>query len=175
VTLFYLPTLQRSGGGIDDSTRTDNGIFFRFPYRFLSPDGRCYSFDERANGYSRGEGVGCVFLKPLEDAIRDGDPIRAVIRNTGSNQDGKTPGITLPSREAQEDLIRSVYAKARMDPLDTCFVECHGTGTPAGDPLETEALANVFTKGRSPEKPLLIGSVKTNVFTAPTCFASLMT
>ncbi|KUI54273.1 Lovastatin diketide synthase LovF [Cytospora mali] len=132
--------------------------------RFLSPNGRCYSFDERANGYSRGEGVGCVFLKPLADALRDGDPIRAVIRNTGANQDGKTSGITLPNREAQEDLIRSVYAKANMDPTMTSFVECHGTGTLAGDPLETAAIANIFTKNKPDHSPpLLIGSVKTNI------------
>ncbi|KAH8883107.1 putative polyketide synthase [Thozetella sp. PMI_491] len=131
--------------------------------RFLSPDGRCYSFDERANGYSRGEGVGCVFLKPLADALRDGDPIRAVLRNTGSNQDGKTPGITLPSRDAQEELIRSVYEQANMDPAATSYVECHGTGTLAGDPLETSALANVFTSMRSAGDKLLIGSVKTNI------------
>ncbi|KAI0009070.1 putative polyketide synthase [Xylariaceae sp. FL0662B] len=131
--------------------------------RFLSPDGRCYSFDDRANGYARGEGVGCVFLKPLKDAIRDGDPIRAIIRNTGSNQDGKTPGITLPSREAQEELIRSVYEKANIDPAVTSFVECHGTGTAAGDPLETAAIANVFTSKRPPGKTLRIGSVKANI------------
>ncbi|RFU23814.1 hypothetical protein B7463_g12524, partial [Scytalidium lignicola] len=131
--------------------------------QFLSPDGRCYSFDERANGYSRGEGVGCVFLKPMADAIRAGDPIRAVIRNTGSNQDGRTPGITLPSGKAQEELIRSVYAKANIDPAITAFVECHGTGTVAGDPLETAALANVFTSIRPPDKTLRIGSIKTNI------------
>jgi acyl transferase domain-containing protein len=67
---------------------------------FLSPDGRCYSFDHRANGYGRGEGVGCVILKPLDEALKNGDVIRAVIRNTGINQDGKTPGVTFPSAEA---------------------------------------------------------------------------
>ena len=131
--------------------------------RFLSPDGRCYTFDERANGYARGEGVGCLYLKPLDAAIQDGDTIRGVIRNTGVNQDGKTSGITLPSGKAQEELIESVYSKAGLNPLDTTYVECHGTGTPAGDPLETGAIAKVFGPGRPPEKPLRIGSVKTNV------------
>lgn len=130
---------------------------------FLSPDGRCYSFDDRANGYSRGEGAACVLLKPLKDAIRDNDPIRAVIRNTGTNQDGRTAGITLPNGAAQESLIKAVYAAANIDPGLTSFVECHGTGTAAGDPIETEALANAFTAKRSPEDVLRIGSVKANV------------
>ena len=108
---------------------------------FLSPDSRCYSFDHRANGYSRGEGVGTVILKPLSAALRDGNTIRAVVRGTGVNSDGRTPGITMPSKEAQETLIRDVYSKAGLDPRDTGFVEAHGTGTPAGDPVEAGAIA----------------------------------
>jgi acyl transferase domain-containing protein len=109
-----------------------------------------------------------VFLKPLADALRDGDPIRAIIRNTGTNQDGKTAGITLPSQQAQEDLIRSVYAKAKIETTATSFVECHGTGTQAGDPAETAAIANVFTKHRpAGSDPLRIGSIKTNVSRTP--------
>lgn len=132
--------------------------------RFLSPDGRCYTFDERANGYARGEGVGYLILKPLEDALRDRDAIRAIIRGSGSNSDGKTSGITLPSGTAQEQLIRDVYDTAGLDPLDTEYVECHGTGTQAGDPQETSTLARVFsTPERSPGIPLRIGSVKTNI------------
>ncbi|KAH8799346.1 putative polyketide synthase [Xylogone sp. PMI_703] len=131
--------------------------------RFMSPDGRCYTFDDRANGYARGEGVGCVILKPLEDALRDGDTIRAVIRGTGSNQDGKTSGITLPSGTAQELLIRSVYESAGLDPLETSYVEAHGTGTSAGDPLEAGALSRVFCPARSSDEPLRIGSIKTNI------------
>ena len=131
--------------------------------RMLSPDGRCYTFDSRANGYSRGEGVGCLLLKPLQDAVRDGDTIRAIIRGTGSNSDGRTQGITMPSKEQQEALIRSVYAKARIDPAETDFVECHGTGTPAGDPLETEAVSRAFCEDRQRQNPLRIGSVKTNI------------
>lgn len=133
-------------------------------FRFLSPDGRCYTFDERANGYARGEGVGCLILKPLRDALNDNDTIRAVIRGSGSNQDGKTSGITLPSGTAQEELARSVYAAAGLSPLETEYVECHGTGTQAGDPQETGALSRVFAgPARPPDRPLRIGSIKTNV------------
>ncbi|GES58268.1 polyketide synthase [Aspergillus terreus] len=131
--------------------------------KFLSPDGRCHTFDEKANGYARGEGIGCVILKPLSDALRDNDPIRAIIRASGSNQDGRTPGITLPSGAAQEALIRSVYKRAGLSPLHTEFVETHGTGTQAGDPTETGALGRVFAENRDPNKPLRIGSIKTNI------------
>lgn len=87
------------------------------------------SFDHRATGgFGRGEGVGCVILKPLDEAIRDGDKIRAVIRNSGINQDGKTVGITMPSSDAQKALTRAVYQSADLDPLETAYVECHGTG-----------------------------------------------
>ncbi|KAL5355510.1 hypothetical protein BJX96DRAFT_184127 [Aspergillus floccosus] len=131
--------------------------------KFLSPDGRCHTFDEKANGYARGEGVGCVILKPLYDALRDNDPIRAIIRGSASNQDGRTPGITLPSGASQEALIRSVYKRAGLDPSETEFVETHGTGTQAGDPIETGALGKVFAENRDPYRPLRIGSIKTNI------------
>jgi acyl transferase domain-containing protein len=129
----------------------------------MSPDGRCYTFDERSSGYARGEGVGCLLLKPLADALKDGDTIRAIIRGTGSNQDGKTAGITMPNGGTQEDLVRSFYDTAGLDPLETEYVECHGTGTQAGDPLETGALSRVFGPNRHVNNPLRIGSVKTNV------------
>lgn len=96
-------------------------------HRFLSPDGRCYSFDERGNGFGRGEGAACIVLKPLHEALKAGDTIRAVIRNSGTNQDGKTSGITLPSGQAQFELIRSLYKSAGLDPLQTSYVEAHGT------------------------------------------------
>lgn len=96
---------------------------------FLSKDGRCYSFDSRANGYARGDGVGVVVIKPLVNALRDGDTIRAVIRSSASNQDGKTPGITYPSKESQERLIRETYQKAGLDMGITRYIEAHGTGT----------------------------------------------
>ncbi|KAJ5327981.1 hypothetical protein N7452_008371 [Penicillium brevicompactum] len=130
---------------------------------FLSPDGRCYAFDERANGYARGEGIAVLLLKRLDDALADGDTVRAIIRGTGCNQDGKTPGITMPNGVSQEDLIRSVYTKTGLDPLETSYVECHGTGTQAGDTTETGALKAVFGSGRQLRNPLMIGSVKTNI------------
>ncbi|PVH88801.1 hypothetical protein DL98DRAFT_477463 [Cadophora sp. DSE1049] len=128
---------------------------------FLSPDGRCHSFDQRANGYARGEGVSCVILKPLDEALRNRDVIRAVIRNSAMNQDGKTPGITFPSAAAQASLAEKVYAQAGLDPMETTYVETHGTGTQAGDPVEASALHSTFGKSRS--DPLRIGSIKTNV------------
>src|SRR5712664_3281673 len=94
---------------------------------FLSKDGKCYSFDHRANGYSRGEGFGVMVLKRVSDAIRDGDTIRAVIRNTACNQDGRSPGITQPTKKAQLDLIRHTYEKIGLDMGSTRFFEAHGT------------------------------------------------
>lgn len=132
-------------------------------HHFLSPDGKSFSFDHRANGYSRGEGIGAVLLKPLDDALRDGDTIRAVIRGSGSNQDGKTPGITLPSLEAQAALIRTVYKDAGLDYEQTSFFEAHGTGTAAGDPIELGALGATFGVKRNPGNPLHVGSLKANI------------
>jgi acyl transferase domain-containing protein len=97
---------------------------------FFSNDSRSYSFDHRANGYGRGEGFGVIVMKRLSDALRDGNTIRAVVRATASNQDGRTPGITQPSRDAQERLIRKTYEKAHLDLGWTRYVEAHGTGTP---------------------------------------------
>ena len=131
----------------------------------LSPDSRCYAFDHRANGYARGEGLGVVILKPLDAALRHNDMIRAVVRGSGVNQDGKTRGLHLPSTEAQEELIRSTYRKAGLELADTAYCEAHGTGTAAGDPLEARALAATFGKARlqHTKPPLLVGSVKTNI------------
>ncbi|KAI2464634.1 putative polyketide synthase [Annulohypoxylon bovei var. microspora] len=130
---------------------------------FLSPDSRCFSFDSRANGYSRGEGMAVIILKKAVDAIRDGNTIRAVIRSTGSNEDGKTPGITQPSREAQERLIRATYSKAGLSMAHTRFFEAHGTGTRIGDPREARAIGSAFREHRSDEDPLYVGAVKSNV------------
>ena len=104
-----------------------------------------------------------VILKRLDDALRDGDPVRAVIRGSGLGQDGKTETITTPSEEAQKSLIREVYRKAGLDPVETTYFEAHGTGTPTGDPIEARAIASVFQHTRTSENPLLVGSVKTNV------------
>ena len=106
----------------------------------LSPDGKSYAFDSRASGYGRGEGIATIILKPLEDALRDGDPVRAIIRHTGANQDGKSSTITSPNQSAQEELIRSCYRAAGLDPVETGYVEAHGTGTQTGDSIEAGAL-----------------------------------
>ncbi|KAJ5516222.1 hypothetical protein N7527_007782 [Penicillium freii] len=129
----------------------------------LSKDSRCYSFDERGNGYARGEGVGVLVIRPLEDAVRDGDTVRAVIRSSASNQDGRTPGITLPSTEMQATLIQEVYRKAGLDMATTRYFEAHGTGTAIGDPIETAAIGSVFRPHHSLNNPLYIGSVKSNI------------
>jgi acyl transferase domain-containing protein len=102
-----------------------------------------------------------VILKLIDEALKNGDLIRAVIRNTGINHDGKTPGVTFPSAKAQEALARQVYAQAGLDPLETTYIESHGTGTQAGDPVEASALFMTFGKNRS--DPIQVGSVKSNV------------
>ncbi|KAJ6281119.1 hypothetical protein J3E71DRAFT_219091 [Bipolaris maydis] len=130
---------------------------------FLSVDGKSYSFDAKANGYARGEGFGFVLLKPLDAAIRDGDVVRAVVRATGANQDGRTPSITQPSQQAQLDLLRDTYRVAGLNVADTGYVEAHGTGTPVGDPIEASAIGQAFRDGRSLDRPLYIGSVKASI------------
>ncbi|KJZ72764.1 hypothetical protein HIM_07839 [Hirsutella minnesotensis 3608] len=129
----------------------------------VSSHGRCFPFDVRGDGYGRGEGFVMVALKRLSDALRDRDPIRSVILNTGINQDGYTAsGITHPNREAQADLIRATYAAIGLRPEDVLYVEAHGTGTVAGDHEELAALADVFgTTNRS--LPLYVGSNKGSI------------
>lgn len=129
----------------------------------VSPDGRCKAFDARANGFVRGEGAGLVLLKPLSSAVRDGDRIYAVIVASGTNQDGHTPGITVPSGDAQEALLRQVYRESGIDPAQVGYVEAHGTGTPVGDPIEANALGRVLGSGRPVDQPCYVGSVKTNI------------
>ncbi|UAK25007.1 type I polyketide synthase [Sphingomonas nostoxanthinifaciens] len=127
----------------------------------LSPKGHCHAFDARADGYVRAEGGCMVMLKPLGAALAAGDPIRAVIRGTGVNSDGRTSGLSLPNKAAQAALLTHVYDRFAIDPAELVYVEAHGTGTPAGDPIEAGALGSVLGRGRS--APLPIGSVKTNV------------
>ncbi|PWY90616.1 putative polyketide synthase [Aspergillus sclerotioniger CBS 115572] len=132
-------------------------------FNFLSPDSQCWSFDARASGYARGEGTVMVVLKRLDDALRDGNTIRAIIRNTGSNQDGRTPGITQPSLESQVELIERTYRQANIDMGPTRFFEAHGTGTPVGDPIEANAIGQAFQHCRTVDDPLYIGAVKANI------------
>lgn len=130
---------------------------------FLSPYGHCRSFDNDGDGYGRGEGCGIVLIKRLADAERDGDPIRAVIRGSGINSDGWTQGITLPSSEAQAALIRDVYKNFGLDMESTQFVECHGTGTKAGDPVEVRAIHDTLGAKATPSRKVIVGSVKPNI------------
>ncbi|KAL3434320.1 hypothetical protein BDV09DRAFT_204784 [Aspergillus tetrazonus] len=130
----------------------------------INENGRCYPFDSRGAGYGRAEGVAALVLKRLADAVKDGDPIRAVIRNTGINQDGKTNGIMLPSPEAQQQLTSSLYRQAGLDPNDVCYIEAHGTGTQAGDAAEVTSIKQVFASAaRTRERPLFLGSIKANL------------
>ncbi len=129
----------------------------------LSPTGTCYAFDHRANGYVRSEGVGVVVIKPLDQALEDGDRIHAVIRAAVVNQDGRTSSLTIPNMYAQEEMLREAYRQAGIDTRDVAYIEAHGTGTPVGDPIEARALGNVLGKDRPTDDPCLIGSVKTNI------------
>ncbi|MBU9167676.1 type I polyketide synthase [Burkholderia gladioli] len=130
----------------------------------LSPRGRCRAFDASGDGYVRSEGGAFVLLKPLERALADGDTIHAVIAGSGVNSDGFTQGgISVPGAATQAALLRSVYARAGVDPLSVSYLEAHGTGTAVGDPIEARALIDVMSAGRPVDKPLLIGSIKTNI------------
>ncbi|MFI6298517.1 SDR family NAD(P)-dependent oxidoreductase [Nonomuraea sp. NPDC050790] len=129
----------------------------------LSPDGRCHTFDARANGYVRGEGGGLVVLKPLAAAVTDRDVIHAVILGGAVNNDGGGEGLTVPSGRAQAEVIESACAQAGVAPGAVQYVELHGTGTKVGDPIEATALGSVYGKARPAAEPLLVGSVKTNI------------
>ena len=131
--------------------------------RFLSEHSRCMAFDERATGYTRGEGAGVVILKPLSSALTDRDPIHALIRMSGVNQDGRTSGISLPNALAQEELIRNVYRRAGISPAEVGYIEAHGTGTQVGDLSEITALNAALSDDRDPGSKCFVGSVKTNI------------
>ncbi|KAH7127284.1 hypothetical protein EDB81DRAFT_907428 [Dactylonectria macrodidyma] len=133
----------------------------------LSPNGRSYMWDAAADGYTRGEGCAVVLLKTLSQALVDGDHIECIVRETGVNSDGKTPGITMPSSDAQAQLIRDTYARCGLDPTRESdrpqYFEAHGTGTPTGDPIEARAIQSVFFPDGADrkDKQLLVGSIKT--------------
>ncbi len=131
---------------------------------FLSKDGRCKTFDASANGYVRGEGGGILILKRLDDAVKDGNKIYAVIRESLVNQDGKTTGITVPNDDAQRKLLEEVYERAGIDPRNVQYVELHGTGTAVGDPIEANVIAKFFSGEReNPDQKCIISSVKANI------------
>ncbi|MFI6291653.1 beta-ketoacyl synthase N-terminal-like domain-containing protein [Nonomuraea sp. NPDC050790] len=129
----------------------------------LSRDGRCKTFDDSADGYGRGEGAGAVVLKRLSDARRDGDQVLAVIRGSAVNQDGASGGLTVPSGVAQQEVIGDALRQAGLEAAQVDYVEAHGTGTRLGDAVELRALATALCAGRSAARPLLVGSVKTNI------------
>ncbi|MFB0619443.1 type I polyketide synthase [Streptomyces sp. AGS-58] len=129
----------------------------------LSPDGVSYVFDARANGFVPGEGAGVVVLKPLSRAVADGDRVYGVILGSAVNNDGATPGLTVPSEEAQRQVLRAARTRAGVGADEVQYVELHGTGTPVGDPIEAAALGAELGAGRSRETALHVGSVKTNI------------
>ena len=136
---------------------------FRANAGMLSPDGQCKTFDASANGYVRGEGCGVLVLKRLADAEADRDRIWGVIRGTALNQDGASPGLTVPNGAAQERVINAALERAGVQASDIDYLEAHGTGTEVGDPIEIGATGAVFGRERDGGRPLLIGSVKTNI------------
>ena len=129
----------------------------------LSPDGRCKTFDASANGFVRGEGCALIVLERLSDAIANGRNILAIIRGSAINQDGRSSGLTVPNGLAQQAVVRHALKAANVQPRDVSYVEAHGTGTSLGDPIEVEALAAVYGEGRSSDRPLEVGSVKSNI------------
>jgi polyketide synthase 13 len=129
----------------------------------LAPDGRIKSFSSDADGYTRSEGAGMLVLKRVDDARRDGDQILAVIAGSAVNHDGRSSGLLIPNPDAQADVLRRAYKDAGIDPRTVDYIEAHGTGTILGDPIEAEALGRVVGKGRSADKPALLGAVKTNI------------
>jgi acyl transferase domain-containing protein len=147
-------------GGVDVLLDEKTYLFLSAAHA-LSPDGRCRTFDEKANGFVPGEGVGCVLLKPLAQAMADGDHVYAVIDGSAINNDGHTLGITTPGVDGQVDVIERALQKAGAPSSTVSYVEAHGTGTMIGDPIELRALARVFAK--DPPAHCAIGSVKTNV------------
>lgn len=129
----------------------------------INDEGRCYPFDSRGAGYGRAEGVATLVLKRLKDAVRDGDNVRAIIRNSGVNQDGKTNGILLPSSEAQGQLTAALYHQVGINPREVSYVEAHGTGTQAGDAAELNSIKEVFVDMEKRDGPLFLGSIKANL------------
>jgi acyl transferase domain-containing protein len=149
-------------GGVNVLLSAKTAMTFSHAH-MLAPDGRCKTFDAAADGYVRGEGCGVVVLKRLDDAIRDGDRIRAVIRGSAINQDGASGGLTVPNGVAQQRVIAEALQSAGVKPGDVGYLEAHGTGTSLGDPIEVQAAGAALGDGRDADRPLLIGSVKTNI------------
>jgi acyl transferase domain-containing protein/NADPH:quinone reductase-like Zn-dependent oxidoreductase/acyl carrier protein len=148
--------------GVNVILKPDGMVLFS-RWGLMAGDGVCKTFDADADGFVRSEGCGVLVLKRLDEALADGDPVLAVIRGTACNSDGRSSGITVPNGPAQEAVIRTALRSGGLTAADIDYVEAHGTGTPIGDPIEVEAIANALGAGHSAEKPLLIGSVKSNL------------
>ena len=149
-------------GGVNAIHHPRNHIVFS-QANMLAPDGRCKTFDESADGYSRSEGVGMFVLKRLSDAKRDGDRVLALLRGSAVRQDGESGGLTVPNGIAQAAVMRAALADALLEPGDIGYVEAHGTGTSLGDPIEMGAINTVFGDSRAEGDPLTVASVKTNI------------
>ncbi len=149
-------------GGVNLTLAPECTVYFS-RLRALSPTGRCRSFSAGADGYVRAEGCGVLVLKRLSDALRDGDPVVAVIRGSAVNQDGRSNGFTAPNGPSQQDVIVRALANAGLAPAEVGYVECHGTGTSLGDPIEVQAIGAAIGAGRPADRPVVIGSVKSNV------------
>jgi acyl transferase domain-containing protein len=149
-------------GGVNVILTPDPFVIFS-RWGMMAPDGRCKTFDGRADGFVRSEGCGIVVLKRLSDAQADGDEILAIIRGSAVNQDGASSGLTVPNGLAQQAVVRLALRVAGVEPIDVAYVEAHGTGTALGDPIELEALDTVLGAARPAARPLVLGSVKTNL------------
>jgi acyl transferase domain-containing protein len=149
-------------GGVNLVLAPDLMVLFS-KWGMMAPDGRCKTFDARADGFVRSEGCAIIALKRLSNALADKDPVLAVIRGSAVNSDGRSSGLTVPNGPAQEAVIRTALRNARLTPADIDYVEAHGTGTSLGDPIEVEALGAVMAEGRPADRPLLIGAAKTNL------------
>ena len=149
-------------GGVNRIITPEASICFSKSH-MLSADGRCRTFDSQASGFGRAEGGGIVVLKRLSDAKAAGDRIHALILGSAVNHDGRTNGLTAPNGPAQQAVIRQALQDSRIDPAAVSYLETHGTATPLGDPIEVEALGQVFGEGRPCDRPLILGAVKTNI------------
>lgn len=149
-------------GGVNIILNPDHAIGYS-QGKMMAPDGRCKTFDARANGYVRSEGAGIVVLKPLSQALADGDQVYAVIRGSAANNDGHTDLFMTPSIQGQQAVLQQALRDADVRPEQLQFVETHGTGTSVGDPVELKALGSILAEGRPADRPFVVGSVKTNI------------